>query len=81
MKATIKKKVYDTDKATSLGHKYTGEYGQQDGFEERLFVTQDGQHFIYGVGGSDSPYAKPEIKLVTEKQAAQWKTENDAPAT
>ena len=76
MKATISKKTYDTDTATHLGGRYSGAFGQPDGFEEQLFVTKAGQHFIYGVGGSDSPYAEPEIKLVSEEQAELWRKEN-----
>ena len=76
MKATIKKKTYDTDVATSIGHKYFGEFGQSDGYEEQLFVTEGGQHFLYGVGGADSPYSEPEIKPFTNKEADAWKKEN-----
>ena len=75
MKTTIKKKTYDTDTATHLGGRYFGEFGQPDGYEEQLFAAETGQHFIYGVGGSDSPYAKPEIKLISEEQAEHWMKE------
>ena len=76
MKATIRKKEYDTDEAKSLGIKYTGEFGQPDGYEEQLFVTEEGLHFIYGAGGPESPYAEPTIKPLTELQTEKWKKNN-----
>ena len=76
MKKTISRKVYDTDKATSLGFRYVGEFGHANGFEEQLFLTKAGQHFIYGIGGSESPYNEPIIKLITDKQADEWKKAN-----
>jgi hypothetical protein len=76
MKAKIDKKTYDTDKAMTLGFKYSGEFGEPGGYEERLFITKTGQHFIYGVGGSESPYAESEIKLIDEKGAKRWLKEN-----
>ena len=77
MQATIKKKTYDTSDATYIGHRYAGEYGQADGFEERLFVASDGQHLLYGIGGADSPYSEPEIKLLSNEEAETWKQENN----
>ena len=78
MRATIKRKVYDTDDAAQLGFRYFGEFGQPDGYEERLFADQNGQHFIYGIGGPESPYSEPIIRLLTARQAVNWKKENIA---
>ena len=75
MRKTIDKKVYDTNRASHLGFKYVGEFGQPDGYEEQLFVTKTGQHFIYGIGGPESPYSKAAIKLITARQAGAWKKE------
>lgn len=72
MQKTINKKVYDTDAAEQLGCKYVGEFGQSDGYEEKLFVTGDKQHFIYGFGGSESAYSEPEIKLISNDEAEEW---------
>ena len=78
MKSTIKGKAYSTETATCLGHRYVGEFGQDDGYEERLFVTDDGQHFIYGCGGAGSVYSKPKIKLMKAEKAEIWKQESTA---
>ena len=76
MKKLINKKWYDTNTATLLSVKFVGEYGDTDGYEEQLFITKDNQHFIYGVGGVDSKYAKSIIELFTEQQAQEWLDEN-----
>ncbi|MCL1878065.1 MAG: hypothetical protein FWF80_04340 [Defluviitaleaceae bacterium] len=76
MKAIINRKAYDTEDATKLGTKCIGEFGQADGYEESLYVTAGGDHFFYGVGGLDSPYAEPAIKRALKKEAVAWKKEN-----
>ena len=73
MRKTINRKVFDTDKATDLGCKYFGDFGSVWGYEERMFVNKDGQHFLYGVGGPESKYGKPVIELLTQEQAEEWK--------
>jgi hypothetical protein len=73
MKAIFKDKEYSTFDATCLGYRHIGEYGHQDGFEEQLYLAEDGQHFLYGIGGPESPYAEPEINLLSEEEAAIWK--------
>ena len=73
MKSKIGYKTYDTDNAACIGSKYIGEYGQPDGFEEKLFVTEAGRYFIYGSGGVDSPYGEPSILLLSKTQANDWK--------
>ena len=74
MKKRIGNVYYDTDKADLIEYKYVGEFGQPDGYEERLFVTKNTkQHFLYGVGGPDSRYNSETIKPVTDAQAEEWK--------
>jgi len=77
MKRTIKNIVCDTNKATYLGGKSVEEFGNPYGFEEQLFITEGGQHFLYGVGGPDSPYKNPVIKLFSNEKAEDWKNENN----
>lgn len=72
MKIIAKDKEYSTFSAKCLGYKHVGEYGHDDGFEEQLYLAEDGQHFIYGVGGPNSPYVEPQILLVDNTKAAKW---------
>jgi hypothetical protein len=76
MRKIIDKKTYDTSTAKLLGVKHVGEYGNPDGYEEQLFITKSKQHFIYGIGGLESVYKKPAIKLIDDKQADEWKKDN-----
>jgi hypothetical protein len=73
MKTTINEKAYSTYDAECLGYRHIGEFGHADGFEEQLYLANDGQHFLYGVGGPDSPYIESEIILLTDQEAATWK--------
>jgi hypothetical protein len=76
MKKRIKGKLCDTESAKQLGVKYSGAFGDPDGYEEQLFVTRSKQYFIYGAGGAESKYTEPSIKLITDKEAANWQKEN-----
>ena len=75
MKKIIKGRIYDTDKAKQLNFKYVGEFGEAGGYEERLHLTKSGQYFIFGAGGSESPYPQPVIKPIEKEQADEWLAE------
>ncbi|MCL2099128.1 MAG: hypothetical protein FWH24_01655 [Oscillospiraceae bacterium] len=77
MKKVIKRKIYDTDTAKQLAFKYVGEFGEACGYEERLYITKRGLYFIFGCGGSDSPYSEPTIKPITKEHADEWETETN----
>lgn len=76
MKKIIKGKLCDTETATLIGTAYTGKFGDADGYEEQLFVTKTKNHFIYGVGGDESKYTKPTLKLLTDEETTLWQKEN-----
>ena len=72
MKKIICKKEYDTERATLI-KKYTeGEYGDADGFEESLYITEGGSYFLYVNGGKDSKYPKEDIKRMSKANAEAW---------
>jgi len=75
MKRKINGNMYDTSNAAHVGFKFAGEFGQDHGYEEQLYVTKSGQYFIYGAGGPQSPYPDPTIKLLTKEQAEEWEKE------
>ena len=61
MKATIKGRVYDTNKATLIAKVDNGFCPMDERYmEERLYQKADGEYFVYGHGGSMSPYGKRE---------------------
>ena len=61
MKATIKGRVYDTNKATLIAKDDNGFCPMDERYmEERLYQKADGEYFVYGHGGSMSPYGERE---------------------
>ena len=54
MRKIICKKVYDTESATLLKQVTYGFFGASDGWEERLYQTEEGNFFLYTNGGVDS---------------------------
>ncbi|MBQ3141252.1 MAG: hypothetical protein IJC25_04745 [Clostridia bacterium] len=72
MKRTIRQKVYDTATATELGYRYVAAYGDPTGFEEHLFRTPEGNCFLYGFGGTESPYKTAKIRPVSQEAAQEW---------
>lgn len=72
MKKTICKKVYDTETA-ELIRKYTsGSFGDAAGYEEILFKTPEGNYFVYGNGGEESPYPEEKISRISEAKTQAW---------
>ena len=72
----ICKKSYDTD-ASEIVKKVTyGNFGDNDGYEETLYVTSDGCYFLYTNGGVDSKYPKEDIKRMSKSKAEEWLKNN-----
>ena len=73
MKKVICKVEYNTDTA-ELVKKYTcGELGDTDGYEESLYVTENGKYFLYVNGGEDSIYPQENIKRLSPDKAEEWR--------
>ena len=68
-----KKHIYDTEKAEALGNRAFSYYGDPAGYEETLYKTKGGLFFMWGIGGSESPYgAGEDIRPLTEAEAQAW---------
>jgi len=72
MKRIINRKTYNTDTGIKVGEFAVGAFGDADGYEEILYKTPKGDHFLYGIGGDKSKYINPAITPVTEKEAKAW---------
>ena len=72
MKKIIKKVTYNTETAELITSKAYGNFGDTDGFEEKLYVTKKGQYFLHCIGGVDSKYPAEEIVPLTEEEKANW---------
>ena len=76
MQKVICKKLYDTA-ASEIVKKVTfGNFGDANGYEETLYVTAEGNYFLYTNGGADSKYAKEDIKRMSKATAEKWLSEN-----
>lgn len=75
MQRTLRGKVYDTDTATLVAHRAKGQYGDPEGYEEKLCMTPDGLYFLYGIGGNASPYPTPTLRAVSKQRAGEMEKE------
>ena len=76
MTKTICGKTYNTDESTVVKKLTFGSFGDPDGFEETLYITEDGKYFFYTNGGKDSKYPKEDIKRASKAAAEKWLAEN-----
>ncbi|MBO5106604.1 MAG: hypothetical protein J6C29_06880 [Clostridia bacterium] len=77
MKKIICKVEYDTEYSKLLGQMTCGEFGDPDGYEEKLYQTEGGKYFLYVNGGEDSPYKKEDIKRMSAAKAEEWIKEHE----
>lgn len=76
MNKTVRGKNYDTDNMKAEAKKVCGAFGDEAGYEEILYVAEDGAMFLYGRGGSASPYPKEKLTSMSKAKAEAWKKEN-----
>lgn len=77
MKKTICRVEYDTESAT-LVKKFTfGAFGDANGYEESLYVTEKGNYFIYVNGGAESPYPTEDIKRLAKNKVDAWVADHE----
>ena len=72
MKKIICKVEYDTETAALIKKHTHGAFGDTDGYEETLYVTESGKYFLYTNGGEASPYKKEDIKRMSAAKADEW---------
>ena len=78
MKKIICKKEYDTETATLLCKVTSGIFGDPNGYEESLYVTPEGNAFLYTNGGPESPYTAEKITRLSKKNADAWLAEHES---
>ena len=72
MKKTFGKLIYDTDASEKIFQNAVGAFGDADGYEETLYLREDGKYFLYVNGGPESPYPEENIKRVSAENAEKW---------
>ena len=73
MKKVICNIEYDTETAALIKKHTYGVFGDSDGYEESLYVTEGGKYFIYVNGGEDSIYPVENIKRISALKADEWR--------
>ena len=76
MKKIICNKEYDTDTSSVIKKNTYGSFGDPEGYEETLYVTEGGNYFLYVNGGESSKYKKEDIKRMSAKAAETWLSES-----
>ncbi len=75
MKKIICKVEYDTENATLIEKRTSGEFGDPKGYEESLYQTADGKFFLYVNGGEESAYPEESIKRMSAAKAKEWQAQ------
>ena len=73
MKKIICKVEYDTEASKVVEKRTFGNFGDADGYEETLYVTDGGKYFLYTNGGVESIYPEENIKRLSAAKAEEWK--------
>ena len=76
MKKIICGVEYDTELSTVVKKVTNGYYGDPAGYEETLYVTEDGKYFLYTNGGEESKYTTEDITRKSKAAAEKWLAEN-----
>lgn len=64
--------IYDTSNSTR-DKKFTfGAPGDAYGYEETLYITPEGNYFIYTNGGAKSKYPSEGIQTIEHSQVRDW---------
>ncbi len=73
MKKIICKVEYDTETAALIKKNTYGAFGEADGYEESLYVTESGKYFLYVNGGEESKYPTENIIRMSAAKADEWR--------
>ena len=73
MKKIICKVEYDTDTAELVKKHTYGNFGDADGYEESLYVTENGKYFLYVNGGEESIHPTENITRLSAQKADEWR--------
>lgn len=72
MKKIICKVEYDTDASKIVEKRTYGSFGDADGYEETLYITDSGKYFLYVNGGEESIHPEENIKRMSAQKAEEW---------
>ncbi len=73
---TTKTKTYNTETASVVKKVTFGAFGDPTGYEMTMYMTPEGDYFLYTNGGEQSAYAAEKITAYTKANARKWLEEN-----
>ena len=73
---TTKTKTYNTETATVVKKVAFGAFGDPTGYEMTMYMTPEGDYFLYTNGGAESAYKQEKITSYTKANAKKWLEEN-----
>ena len=73
---TTKKMTLDTATATVVKKVTSGSFGDPAGYETTLYLSPEGNYFLYTNGGAESPYPKEAITYLAKSKALEWQEKN-----
>lgn len=73
---TTKTKTYNTETASVVKKVTFGAFGDPTGYEMTMYMTPEGDYFLYTNGGEQSAYAAEKITAYTKANAKKWLEEN-----
>lgn len=76
MVKTTKTKTFNTETATVVKKVTCGTFGDPAGYEMTMYMTPEGDYFLYTNGGEESAYAAEKIASYTKANAKKWLAEN-----
>ena len=76
MKKTLRGKTYDTAEMAIVKKIAHGNFGDPAGYEETLYVSENGMYFLYTYGGEQSPYPTEKLVSMSKAKPQAWEEEN-----
>lgn len=76
MQKFVRGRMLDTESATLVKKVTFGAWGNPRGYEETLYVTDDGTYFLYTNGGCESKYTEESITMKYKASAQKWLEKN-----
>lgn len=77
MQKLVRGRMLDTESATLVKKVTCGVFGDPRGYEETLYVTDDGTYFLYTNGGNESKYTEENITMKYKASAQKWLEKNN----
>ena len=76
MVKTTKTKTFNTETATVVKKVTCGTFGDPAGYEMTMYMTPEGDYFLYTNGGEQSKYPAEKLTNLSKAKAQAWEEEH-----